>query len=115
MISFSLLFQLAIFFWASVFLIDLFRSYKKRNISFHFALVFGGAAILGVVFVFLPRASDAIFSLIGISSGANGSFFIAIVILIILAKRQHKVIRELKANQTKIVRGLAITNNSHKE
>lgn len=112
MSSFSVVFQLVVLFWAGTILVDLIRSYRERKVSFFFLLVFGGAAGLGVVFVFvfMPGASDALFSITGISSGANGSFFVAISALMIIARRQHQTIQMLKASQTEIIRSFAIKN-----
>jgi hypothetical protein len=115
MSSFSLIFQFVILIWASIAVADLVRSYRQRKVSLFFLLVFGGGACLAVVFVFLPGISDWLFSIVGISSGANGSFFLAIVVLIIIVKRQHQTIRLLKANQTEIVRSIAVAFGSNKE
>lgn len=106
----SLLFKLFVTLCALFISIDLFKSWRARRVSFGFFLFFSLAAIAAVIFVFLPSVADALFGSIGIGSGVNGAFFVAIWALIYIVKSQYKTIVRLERQQTEIVRRLSLQN-----
>ncbi|MFT5047542.1 MAG: hypothetical protein ACI8UP_004541 [Porticoccaceae bacterium] len=106
----TLLFQIVVTLFAASVIYDLLNSWRNKRVSAGFAFVFGGAATGVTVFVLMPSLADWLFGLLGIASGTNGAFFIAICVLLLVVKRQYQSINQLKRDQIEIVRHIALEN-----
>lgn len=88
--------------WLIVFYIT-----RLRNRTFY-RLSLIGISALGVLFIIFPSVTDQLAHLVGVGRGADLVTYLFIVFFFLAGVNLYSKIRKLEANQTELVRKIAI-------